>query len=62
MKAGDDIQRLLNRLDFEHRYPYNPELFEIHNGTLRLCPWFIDFVRLVAVREKEAPHLRVVEK
>lgn len=61
-RGHDDIARLRGRLNFEHQYTYNPELFEIHDGTLRLCPWFIDFVRLVVVREKEAPHLRVVEK
>lgn len=30
-KGGtNDIERLRGRLDFDRRYAYNPELFEIH--------------------------------
>lgn len=61
-QSSNDVERLIKRLIFENRYTYNPELFEIHNWVLRVCPWFIDFVRLVVVREQEASHIRVVEK
>lgn len=52
---GEEGTTIKLLLDFESRYPFIPELFEIYDGSkLRICPWFIDFMKLINARIKQS--------
>jgi hypothetical protein len=52
---GDHGVTVRMLMDFESKHPFIPELFEIFDGSkLRICPWFIDFIKLVNARIKES--------